>query len=307
MSNKINALILGDLILDTYVTGEVNRISPEAPVPILLQKDNYHVLGGALNVTQNLCDLGVNAIPIGLIGDDFAGKKILSMLKDEKIETTNILPSKNYVTSEKTRFSSNNHHLLRLDKEIVCSKKDWNDFFVEKTLELLNKIDFLLISDYGKGVCNENVLKEIIKACNDKNINVFVDPKGKNYTKYQNSFCITPNKNEAELIIGKKLLNDEDFEKAAKQIAVNFKIENCIITRGSDGLTCFDGKKTFHIQAIKVDVFDVSGAGDKFISVLAHKINQNESIFNSCKYANFEAGESVKYFGTRKNKKIKES
>jgi len=302
MSNIIKAIVVGDLILDSYIIGEVHRISPEAPVPVLSQNETFSVLGGALNATQNLKNLGVDAIPLGVIGKDTSGEKILEILSKEKIYSDNIYIDKNFKTSTKIRLASKNHHLLRLDIEEITSKKDWDNFFLKILENQISNIDFLLISDYGKGLCSKTLLANVIKLCNKNNINIFVDPKGTDYEKYQNSFCITPNQLEAELITGNKLLTNNDFEKAAKQIAINYGIKNCVITRGPDGLTCFDGNKTFHIKANKVDVFDVSGAGDKFISVLAYKISQNESILNSCKYANFEAGKSVKYFGTREQK-----
>jgi D-beta-D-heptose 7-phosphate kinase / D-beta-D-heptose 1-phosphate adenosyltransferase len=302
MSNIIKAIVVGDLILDSYILGEVHRISPEAPVPVLSQNETFSVLGGALNTTQNLKNLGVDAIPLGVIGKDTSGEKILEILSKEKIYSDHIYIDTNFKTSTKIRLASKNHHLLRLDIEEITSKKDWDNFFLKILENQITNIDFLLISDYGKGLCSKTLLANVIKLCNKNNINIFVDPKGTDYEKYQNSFCITPNQLEAELITGNKLLTNNDFEKAAKQIAINYGIKNCVITRGPDGLTCFDGNKTFHIKANKVDVFDVSGAGDKFISVLAYKISQNESILNSCKYANLEAGKSVKYFGTREQK-----
>ena len=302
----MHSIIIGDLMLDQYIFGEVNRISPEAPVLVLSYKDNYHVLGGALNVAQNLHNLGTNILPIGIIGNDNSGKKILKILEKESINIDNILVSDNHITSEKTRFASSNHHLLRLDKEQIGINQKWNDYFFERFLENSSKIDFLLISDYGKGVCNTKLLNRVIKLCNKKNINVFVDPKGKNYSKYRNSFCITPNKNEAQSVLGKTLTTNRDFENAAIEIAQKYNIKNCIITRGGNGLTCYDSKKTFNIKTRKINVFDVSGAGDTFISVLSHYYSKskNKSIKKACEIANTEAGKSVQYFGTQSiNKK----
>jgi len=301
MSNRINAIILGDLILDTYITGAVHRISPEAPVPVLFQKDNYHVLGGALNVVENLISLGAEVHPFGVIGEDKPGEKIIDIIKDKKISTDGILISKNYTTTEKTRFASNNHHLLRVDNEKIVSKKKWDIFFKDLLIKKLSYVDFILVSDYGKGVCSEALINSIIKLSNKNSLNVFIDPKGNNYSKYRGSFCITPNKIEAESVLNTKLETDRDFEKGCRDISKRFNIKNCIITRGSHGLTYYDGNRTAHLKAKKVDVFDVSGAGDTFISCLAYHytLSKKKSIHNSCKFANDKAGQTVQYFGTK--------
>ena len=295
------AIIFGDLILDSYIIGEVHRISPEAPVPVLSQKETFSVLGGALNTTQNLKNLGVDVIPLGVIGKDNSGKKILEILSKEKISSDHIYIDKNFKTSTKIRLASKNHHLLRLDIEEITSKKDWDNFFFKILENQISNIDFLLISDYGKGLCSKTLLANVIKLCNKNNINIFVDPKGTDYEKYRNTFCITPNQLEAESILGKKLKSDQDFEQACGAISQQFNIEKCVITRGSDGATLFDGKKSSHIRAKKVNVFDVSGAGDTFISCLSYHYTtaKKKSLYESAKFANASAAETVKYFGTK--------
>ena len=301
MAQKIKAMIMGDLILDSYIIGDVNRISPEAPVPILLENQNYDVLGGALNTAQNLKNLGVEVFPSGVIGKDISGNKILKILNDENIVTDYIYKDKSYTTSTKIRLASKNHHLLRLDKEEITSKAVWNDYCEKSLNKLLKKIDFLLISDYGKGLCSKKLLQKIINKCKANNIKVFIDPKGNDYNKYKNSFCITPNTLEAEMIIGKKLFSNNDFDEACELLCKKYNIDKCVITRGSDGASYYDGKKSNYINAKKVDVFDVSGAGDTFISCLAYHLTKtkNKSFSNSIKFANNSAGETVKYFGTK--------
>ena len=163
MAQKIKAMIMGDLILDSYIIGDVNRISPEAPVPILLENQNYDVLGGALNTAQNLKNLGVEVFSSGVIGKDISGNKILKILNDENIVTDYIYKDKSYTTSTKIRLASKNHHLLRLDKEEITSKAVWNDYCEKSLNKLLKKIDFLLISDYGKGLCSKKIIAKNYK------------------------------------------------------------------------------------------------------------------------------------------------
>lgn len=301
-NSNYSVIVLGDLILDQYIKGEVSRISPEAPVLILKQNEKYHVLGGALNVSQNLKSLGLAVYPFGTIGNDNAGEKIIKTLKKQKISTKNILVKKNFITSVKTRFAYKNHHLLRLDNEQSANSIKNDKKIFDQLTKQISKVDFILISDYGKGVCSNNLLKQVLDISQKNNINVFIDPKGKNYHKYDGAFCITPNVMEAEHVLNKKLNTNLDFEKAAKEICIKFNIENCIITRGGNGSTIYDSKKSefYHPSAKKVEVFDVSGAGDIFISVLAYNYSTSpkKSLLNSTKIAHELATESVKHFGT---------
>ncbi len=294
--------VLGDLILDKYVFGSVERISPEAPVPILSQTYHTYVLGGALNVANNIQSLGKKTYVMGVIGEDSEGQIVLDLLNDKKINIQNILMDKNFITSLKTRFASNHHHLLRVDREKIVKSNELDEFFFESFRKISNRINILIVSDYGKGVCSENLLKKLIIFANEKNIRVFVDPKGDNYNKYGGSFCITPNLNEAKFVLKEKLNTNLAIKNASKKISEKFKIKNCIITMGEQGSMTYSAitSKFYRESTSKVEVFDVSGAGDMFIAALASKYDNvsEDSLKKSLKFAHKLATKSVKYFGT---------
>ena len=292
------AMVLGDLILDTYIIGETNRISPEAPVPILLQENHYNVLGGALNVTRNLNNLISEVIVLGVVGDDKSSNSMFQIMNKEKISTENIIIDKTALTSQKSRFVANNQQLLRWDVEKNCFSKKNETLLSKKINKNIKKTDFIVISDYNKGVCSKKLIKETIQSAIKNKVNVFIDPKGKDFQKYKNAFCITPNTKEAQAVYKSRLISDKDFEKACKYICNTYKINTCVITRGKDGMTVFDSKQFKHIKSEASDVFDVSGAGDTVIATLAVYYSKNNDLINSAKIANIAAKNVIGQFGT---------
>lgn len=298
MSINKKALVIGDLILDTYIIGDANRISPEAPVPVLLQNNDYNVLGGALNVARNLNNLNNIVFVIGNVGDDKPSKLMFDMMKKEKINTKNIIVDNKNLTSQKTRFVANNQQLLRLDVEQNCFTKSNETNLIKKMNSVVKKTDFVIISDYNKGVCSDLLVQKTIRSSIKSNIKVFIDPKGNDFQKYRNAYCITPNIKEVKEVYKSKLYTDKDFEFACKHLCDSYNIETCVITRGKDGMTVFDSKKIYHIKSKAKDVFDVSGAGDTVISTLSTFNSRGKSLFESAKIANLAAQHVIKNFGT---------
>ncbi|MFL2485665.1 MAG: bifunctional heptose 7-phosphate kinase/heptose 1-phosphate adenyltransferase [Candidatus Neomarinimicrobiota bacterium] len=296
----MNALLIGDFILDNYIFGDVNRISPEAPVPIFLENatKNKMVLGGALNVGRNLNNLNNSVILLGITGIDIAGEKMLELIEKEGFKKDYIIRTDKSVTSQKTRFITNNQQLLRWDFEENTYSELNEKKLIATMHSLMDKTDFVIISDYNKGVCSDSLINENIEVANKKKINVFIDPKGSDFHKYKNAYCITPNILETKAVYKKDLITNKNFEEACKFICDTFNIETCIITRGKDGMTVYDSKKFCHIKSKTKDVFDVSGAGDTVIATLATYTARGKNLIDAAKIANIAAQHVVGKFGT---------
>ena len=294
----MKSILIGDLILDNYIFGDVDRLSPEAPVPVLNHTKEKTVLGGALNVGRNLNNLNNTVNVLGIAGEDSAGNSMHKIMKKDDIQTDYIIYDNLAMTSKKTRFITNSQQLLRWDVEKNTYSKINEKKLIKTMHSLIDKTDFIVISDYNKGVCSDLLLKDTIKAANHKEIKVFVDPKGSDFYKYKNAYCITPNTLETRAVYNGPLKDDKDFEKACKFICDTFSIETCIITRGKDGMTVYDSNTFSHITSNPKDVFDVSGAGDTVIATLATYKTRGESLINSAKIANLAAEHVVGKFGT---------
>jgi D-beta-D-heptose 7-phosphate kinase/D-beta-D-heptose 1-phosphate adenosyltransferase len=286
---KPNILVVGDLIMDYYLLGNVNRISPEAPIPIVeIQKEKIS-LGGAGNVVNNLLKLGSNVCIASVVGDDENGKWILERLKRKNIDINSIILEKDRRTSKKTRVLSSNQQIVRFDIE---SKDDISKESEEKILSEISKnfnYDLILLSDYSKGVLTQTLCQSIIKLANLKSICVFIDPKGVNYNKYRGASLITPNKKEAHLATKIDIIDDETLQKAGLKLKFDYEINNVIITLGKEGMAIID-KKMMKIQTVAKEIFDVTGAGDTVLASLGYSIAKGMNFIDAAIFANFAAG-----------------
>jgi len=296
--SNLKILVIGDIMLDEYITGDVERISPEAPVPILNFKSNKYVLGGSGNVAHNLSNIDSKVGIATIIGKGSVGREIEKLLKNANISNDLILKSDNANSTKKTRFLSNGAQLMRLDRD----SDDFNnqDFtnLENKILPVLDEFNSIIISDYNKGVCKKNLIKKIILKSKEKNIPVYIDPKGSNWNKYYSATCLTPNKKEVESELKLKLKKDRDFEIAGKTILEKFGLKSCLITRGSKGMTYVDKNNIIHQKVSKKEVFDVSGAGDTVIASFAASMSAQLSISESLKLSSVISSEVVTYTGT---------
>jgi len=291
-------MIIGDLILDHYVFGNVNRISPEAPVPIVEVTKEKSALGGSGNVIQNLYNLGVSLEILSSVGNDINGKKIISMLSKMMIKTDSIFSSNKTQTNYKMRIIANNQHVVRSDWDNRNLDEKIEQSICDAISSKINVIDGVIVSDYAKGVCTDKIIKEIISTARSLKKPVFIDPKGADWTKYKGSTFITPNTKEIASIINSDPNCDIDFVKAGEIIINEFEINNCLITRGADGVTFVNQEQSFHIGSEAREVYDVSGAGDTVIACLSLAILQGKSIKDSVKFANKAAGIVVSHIGT---------
>ena len=291
-------LVIGDIMLDRFIFGNVHRISPEAPVPIVQSMEQKYSLGGCGNVLRNLINLGVQAYVISFTGVDQAGKKIQQDLKKNGISTRFMVESKTARTTEKMRVVAEGQQLVRVDWD-VCKLTEKNLHQVLKQVsKKINGVDGVIISDYNKGVCTAFVLKEIMNKAKELNIPVFVDPKGKKWNKYYGASVITPNLKEAEEALGRDLKNDFDIEKAGIEICNNLRLNACLITRGPNGMSYISKDFKFHVCSEAKEIYDVSGAGDTVIASFASAIISGFDAEASTRFANKAAGIVVGHIGT---------
>ena len=283
--NNMNILIVGDVMIDSYMWGKVNRISPEAPVPIVSITKRENRLGGAANVALNVRALGAKAIMASVIGNDDRGKIFLGLLDKRELVKDGILITENRITTSKHRVISDGQHLLRVDQETdeMLDEKT-EEKFISNTLKIIDeqKIDAIIFEDYDKGVITEKVIQQITTLANKKSIPTAVDPKKRNFNKYKNITLFKPN--FKELNEGLKLdLEKDDFkgiQKAATAIQDLMKIKAVLITLSELGVFISSNGEYYQIPTQVRDISDVSGAGDTVISVatlcLAAGLSSNE-------------------------------
>lgn len=301
--DQCHILVVGDLMLDEYVWGEVDRISPEAPVQVVaVQKEDF-TLGGAGNVVNNIAALGAKVTVAGVIGSGSNGQLLLQMFQQIGVDTTGIFQEPDRPTTKKTRIIAANHanqQVLRIDRE---KKQDISKPTLQKIARVVEDkmpdIDVVLISDYEKGLITKGLLSKVKASANKHKKMIIVDPKGIEFSKYSGVSILTPNKKEAALASGVAINNESSLEKAANKILQNISLDNLLITCGKDGMVLFDKKKKpYWVKAEARQVFDVSGAGDTVLAVFGLAIASGASIHDSMVVANAAAGKVVSKAGT---------
>ena len=306
MKNNGKVLCVGDLILDHYVHGNIDRISPEAPIPVLKADDrNYNILGGCGNVARNICSANSKCHLISIVGNDNDGLKIREIIKEIKNLTFNLIIDKNRCTTKKTRYVCENQQILRVDNEIESPISKVLETKIIKLLKnKINDYDVIVLSDYNKGVLTDTLIKKIIKIAQHFKKILIVDPKKKDFSVYAGATFITPNFKELKssvntFNINSKNNNDNLVIKLSKQIINKFKFKAVITTRSSDGISVVtDVGSFFHLPSEAKEVFDVSGAGDTVLAYLSTSISKGKSLESSVKISNIAAGLAVGKFGT---------
>lgn len=272
--NGLNILVIGDVMIDSYIWGKVERISPEAPVPVVVVQKKEDRLGGAGNVILNIKALGANPITCAIVGDDDMGDRFLNLLSEKGISDEGIIKSKGRPTTVKTRIIGNQHQMLRVDEETEedVSQQEANGLMqrIESIVEH-NTISAVVFQDYNKGVISEGMIGKVVALCNQKNIPVIADPKKKNFLAYKNITLFKPNLKELTegLHLNKAPNSKEELDSASKQLQQELNNEITLITLSDKGIYLNTGGESDIIAAEKRDVSDVSGAGDTVIGVLA--------------------------------------
>lgn len=287
-------------MLDRYYWGSVERISPEAPVPVVKLQKHSLVVGGAANVAANIAGLGAEAVLVGIIGNDEESKFFNPLLKNLNISSENLIRIKNRPTTIKTRVVAHNQHVVRIDQETneYLDKKQ-EDKVWKQVEKLLDKIDVLIISDYAKGLLTDSLITRLITTGVGLNKKVLVDPKGKFYEKYSGAFLLTPNRLEAANACNLSMDDHKVVETAGKMLLENSGFQSVLITQGEHGMTLFRNKhKPFHLDASARKVYDVTGAGDTVIAALGVTLGSGESLETAAEIANISAGIVVEEIGT---------
>ena len=293
-------LCVGDVILDHYQYGTVERISPEAPIPVLLVKNEDALLGGAGNVVRNLVSLGVGARFVAVIGDDNAGQEVLRQIADLKIDAAGLIKDDGRRTSTKTRFLAAGQQILRADHETVAPLGDAiRGRVVEAASEAMQKCDVVVLSDYGKGVLQGGAAGELIAAARKAGKSVIVDPKGTEYERYRGAAVLTPNRRELAEATRMPTGCDDEVVAAARRLIEDCALDAVLATRGPDGMTLLakDGELT-HLKAEAREVFDVSGAGDTVAATLAAALASGAALPEAAALANVAAGIVIGKVGT---------
>jgi rfaE bifunctional protein kinase chain/domain len=296
-------LVIGDIILDEYIWGDVSRISPEAPVPVVEIKQETKMLGGAANVIHNIATLGAKPILCGVIGEDVSGEILLDNIQQMDLRIDGIVLEQDRPTSVKTRVVARNQQVVRFDRE---SCRDIRPESIHKILNFIEKnlssLDAIVVSDYGKGVISAPLMKklrEFVRSVPNGSVILAVDPKTGNFDYYHGVDVITPNHHEAGAFCQLKIVDGETLNRVGKKILSDLACRSVLITQGRDGMTLFENSgEITHIPTVAKKVFDVTGAGDTVIGTFSLGLASGLELKSAAVLSNFAAGIVVGEVGT---------
>jgi len=297
---QARVLCIGDLMLDRFVYGQVDRVSPEAPIPVVTVDREVAVLGGAGNVVRNLVALGVETCFISVIGDDPAGREVTQLVGAEAHLEPHLLIEPRRRTTIKTRFIAASQQLLRADRETVSPvSAPIRDQLLRRAEEALRDHAVLILSDYGKGVLDAGTVAALIEAARANGVKIVIDPKGRDYARYQGASLLTPNRRELMDATGLPTGTSDEVFAAGHSLMTRCAIDALLVTRSQDGMTLVErGGRVTHMAAEAREVFDVSGAGDTVIATLAAALGGGVALADACRLANVAAGIVVGKVGT---------
>jgi D-beta-D-heptose 7-phosphate kinase/D-beta-D-heptose 1-phosphate adenosyltransferase len=296
-------MVVGDSMLDEYVWGDVDRISPEAPVPVVHVQSRSYRLGGAANVVQNLKSLRVTPYLVSLCGDDENGKNLRERVAQSGCSVEGLIVSSHRPSTVKTRIMARHQQIVRVDSETVSDlTSDESDALWKKCSSLLSEVEGVIISDYSKGVVSKPLLSRILDACRKKRLFVAIDPKERHFDLYKGVSVITPNLKEAHAALGLPYakVEDKDIEKLGWSIVRKLDLPYLLITLSERGMALFDrtAHTYSHLPTVAQNVFDVTGAGDTVISVYSAAITAKARPIEAAFLANHAAGITVTELGT---------
>lgn len=293
-------LVIGDLMLDRYWWGTVDRVSPEAPVPVVAMNRENLVLGGAANVAANVVGLGASVSLCGVIGDNAPGDAILSALLSSGISSAGVMKVANRPTTVKTRILAHNQQVARIDQETSSPLNSTDQArFLETVLPLIDEFDVVVFSDYNKGLLSPALLGAVISRTSESGRKVLVDPKGKDFTKYRGATILTPNLREAIEATGLEASDEDSLTAAASRLIADLDLASLLVTRGEHGMLLLmkDGGR-FTLNATARDVYDVTGAGDTVIATLSCGVAAGLELEAAVTFANHAAGIVIQHLGT---------
>lgn len=296
---KVKVLVVGDVMLDQYWWGKVERISPEAPVPVVNLDRVTLTAGGAANVAANVAGLGARPLLVGMIGQDDESKLLIDRLSALQIDHAHLCSSER-ATSTKTRIVAHSQHVVRVDRETSSPLTADEESSLSRSIgEAITETDVIVLSDYAKGTLSDSVLKTTMNAAKDGQVPVLVDPKGKDFTRYRGASMLTPNRREAldACRIGE---NEPDAVlRAGRQLIDELDLDAVVITEGEKGMTLFEKDKSpVKLKAVAHEIYDVTGAGDTVIACLAVALGSAMPRYEAVRLANLAAGLVVEQVGT---------
>lgn len=291
-------LVVGDVMLDEYIWGEVEKISPEAPVPVVRVRSETWVPGGAANVAHNISSLGGNPIIVGVIGADSPGRKLKTLLRRNGMDGQGLVVDRCRSTVTKSRILAGHQQVVRIDREDILDLSDELRAQILAVIHnLAGEIDGIILEDYAKGVIGQDLIRELIEFARNRNCFVVVDPNGSRQFSYRGASLITPNYKEAVEAAG--LGRAVDLEALGRSVLKRWGSESVLVTLGEDGMCLFERrKKPFHIPTVAREVFDVSGAGDTVIGTVALALAAGADLKEAAGLANCAAGVVVGKLGT---------
>ena len=291
-------LVVGDLMIDHYLWGSSERISPEAPVPVVNVDSESTVLGGAGNVINNLNALGAVVDVISVIGECETSKELKDLLCDIKIETQYLITQKNRVTSKKSRIIAAQQQVVRYDRESTSEINNKSQVAILKVFKkIVNNYDVILLSDYGKGVLTFELTQSLISIANENKKKLLVDPKGLDYSKYKGAYLLTPNKKEASEATNIIIKDNESLTQSIRILKDQIDLTVSLITLSEKGVAIFDNELRIH-PTVAREVFDVTGAGDTILASLGFALSCNKDIDEAIKFANLASGVVVGKIGS---------
>lgn len=297
---RARVAVIGDVMLDRYIWGQVDRISPEAPVPVVAVESTNVRLGGAANVAWNLYSLGITVNLVGAIGRDYPSKEVKALIAERGLSTDFLVTDSSRITTEKIRIVAHNQQVVRADFE---SNAELGGRALRRLIKSIRDavegVDAVVVSDYGKGIVTMAVMDAIRTECDGGRIPVLVDPKEGHFELYKGAFAVTPNKKEACGFYNMRIKSEEELDSVGETLLRDLEAEAILITRGEEGMTLFwKGHKPRHFATRASEVYDVTGAGDTVIGVLAAALAAGASIYDAIEMANAAAGVVIREIGT---------
>jgi len=293
-------LVVGDIMMDRFMWGKVSRISPEAPVPVVLVERETLLLGGASNVVNNIRSLGGQVSLCGVVGDDEMGRRIVRELTRKGVDTRGLMVEEGRQTTTKTRIIAHQQQVVRIDHEMTDSLKPpvYRELsrFIEGSLK---RFDGVILSDYGKGLLTRELIRTVIRRAGEKNKFVMVDPKLKNFFFYKGATVITPNTSEASAAAGFPITDLSSLKRVGRALLKRLKCRVLVITRGEEGMALFEpNQEPYLVPTVAKEVYDVTGAGDTVIGAMALSMAAGAGVREAAELANHAAGIVVGKVGT---------
>jgi len=297
---KVKVLVVGDVMLDQFVWGQVSRISPEAPVPVVNVVRESFMPGGSANVVHNIHALGASVYVAGVIGNDQAGETLKKALSVERINVQGLIVDKDRPTILKTRIIASHQQVVRVDKDGKnILENEYNERLINYVDSVIAKVDAIIVEDYGKGVITQELIDEIVRMARKHKKIISVDPKDGHFLDYSGTTVVTPNHHEAYSAVRRSESRENGIEEVGRLLLRKWNCENVLITCGEDGMILFEkDKESFRIPTVAREVFDVSGAGDTVIAAYTTSLASGSTQREAAIISNYAAGIVVGKLGT---------